>query len=223
MNYNKKSTTIYKILGGLPSFAWDFCCQLCLSPLSLYLCLSPLYLSLSFYFSHLFLYLTISPIYLSFFLFLPSISLSLYLSISLSLFLSPLSLYLSHLSLYLSISPIYLSIFLFLPSISLSFYFSHLSLSSIFLFLPSVSLSLPSISISPPPPPPLSFQIRNSLLKVQFPALDPSLATTHLYSRYHSFPLDCEKTFVFSVFVFFWKCNHNFIILFIRLRIFNSY
>ena len=89
----------------------------------------------------------------------------------------------------LNVSPLYLSIFLFLPSISLSFNFSHLSLYifplsllSIILCLSSISLSQ-SLSIHLAPPPPLSFKIIKSLLQVRFPALDPSLATPHLYSR----------------------------------------
>ena len=74
----------------------------------------------------------------------------------------------------ISMSLLSISLSLYFPNLSfylypLSLYFAHLSLSSI-----SVSLS----------PPPLSFQIRNSLLQVGFPALDPSLATTHLHSRY---------------------------------------
>ena len=72
------------------------------------------------------------------------------------------------------------SISMSLPSISLSLYFSNLSLPSIIYFS---DLSLSSISVSLFPPPPFSFQIRNSLLQVQFPVLDPSLATTHLYNR----------------------------------------
>ncbi len=96
----------YHLLVELPSFAWDFYCQLChfvflslcLSPLSL--CLSPL--------PH---YIYISPIYLS-------IS-PLYISIS-PIYLSISPLYLSISPLYLSISPIYLSISLSLHSTSVS-------------------------------------------------------------------------------------------------------
>jgi hypothetical protein len=80
--------------------------QLCLgfvSSVSLSLCLSPLSL-----------FLHISPIYLSIYLFLPSISLSFIFS-HLSLYLSFSPIYLSISPLYLSISPIYLSI-----SVSLS-------------------------------------------------------------------------------------------------------
>jgi hypothetical protein len=112
-----------------------------------------------------FISMSLPSISLEIFLFLPSIYISLpsiflFLpSISLpSIYLSPLSFYFSHLSispLYLSISPIYLS------------------LPSIFLFLTSISLSIPSISLSPPLFP-----------EKKFPALDPSLATTHLYSRW---------------------------------------
>jgi hypothetical protein len=75
---------------------------------------------------------------LGFLLLAISLCLSVFVSLPLSLCLSPLSFYFSHLSLYLSNSPIYLSIFLFLPSISLSFYFSHLSL---YLYPLSLSLS----------------------------------------------------------------------------------
>ncbi len=60
--------------------------------------------------------------------------------------------------LYLYVSPLYLSLCLS----PLSFYFSHLSLSS--------------ISVSPPLP--------SLFPDIKFPALDPSLATTHLCSRF---------------------------------------
>ncbi len=79
---SRSPVCIYDLLVGLPSFAWDFYCQLCLF-VSLSLCLSPLSL-----------YLSISPIYLS----IPP----LYLSIS--------PIYLSIPPLYLSISPLYLSL-----------------------------------------------------------------------------------------------------------------
>ena len=75
----------YKKIVGLPSFAWDFYCQLCLF-VSLPSISMPLpSISLYFYFSHLSLclsplYISISPIYLhispSIFLFLTSITLS---------------------------------------------------------------------------------------------------------------------------------------------------
>jgi len=132
-------------IDGLPSFAWDSYCQLCLF----------VSLSLSFYFSHLSLYLSPLSFYLSP-LSLPSIT-PLYLSIS-PIYLSITPLYLSISPIYLSISPLYLSI----SPIYLSIYLLYLSLSL--------------------PPPSLSFQIRNSLLWVRFPSLDPSFATTHLYT-----------------------------------------
>jgi hypothetical protein len=101
---------------------------------------------------------------LGFLLLAISLCLSVFVSLPLSLCLSPLSFYFSHLSLYLSISPIYLSI----STLYLYLYLDHYL--SIFLFLPSISLSIPSISLSIPsisislPSSPVSFQIRNSLL-----------------------------------------------------------
>ncbi len=80
---------------------------------------------------------------------------------------------LSALSLCSSVSMSLPSVFLFLPSISIS-------LTSVFLFLPSISLSLPSFSVSLSPS---FFPDKKFPVQVRFPALDPSLATTHLYSR----------------------------------------
>jgi hypothetical protein len=97
-------------------------------------------------------------------LYLSSISLSFYfspLSLCLSMYLSSISLsfYFSPLSLCLSISPIYL------PISPL-----YLSISPIYLSVSPLYLSL-SLSPSPSPFP-----------DKKFPALGPSLATTHLYT-----------------------------------------
>ena len=81
---SRSPVCIYDLLVGLPSFAWDFYCLLCLfvslsiclSPLSLFLSISTIYLSISP------LYLSISPIYLSF----SPLYLSLFLPHSPSLF-----------------------------------------------------------------------------------------------------------------------------------------
>jgi hypothetical protein len=102
----------------------------------------------------LFLCLYVSPLYLSIFLFLPSVSLSLP-SISMSLPSFSMS----------------------LPSISMSLPSISMSLPSIFLFLPSISLSFYHLSLCLSISPPSLFQDK------KFPALDPSLATPHLYSR----------------------------------------